>query len=130
MMDMYLTCVNESLNIDNPPLFPLYPPNEGSLCHNECGKTRKNSINIPLKRRKSKHVRHHDGHGHHHPVLRGGNADLNMTAAMSVVFAALWFYWAFSENGVKGFLAHIFAPKGDFTGMMRVGMILIKYAYW
>ena len=32
-----------------------------------------------------------DGHGHHHPVLRGGNADLNMTAAMSVVFAALWF---------------------------------------
>ncbi len=68
-----------------------------------------------------------DGHGHHHPVLRGGNADLNMTAAMSVVFAALWFYWAFSENGVKGFLAHIFAPKGDFTGMMRVGMILIFF---
>ncbi len=46
------------------------------------------------------------------PWLRGANADLNMTAAMSFSFAALWFYWAVTENGVKGFLAHIFAPKG------------------
>jgi F-type H+-transporting ATPase subunit a len=46
------------------------------------------------------------------PVLRGGNADINMTAAMAFTFALLWFYWAISENGIKGFIAHIFAPKG------------------
>lgn len=63
--------------------------------------------------------------GHFKGFLRGGNADLNMTGAMSLSFAALWFYWAFSENGVKGFFAHIFAPKGEFTGIMKVGMIAI-----
>lgn len=46
------------------------------------------------------------------PILRGGNADINMTAAMAFTFAILWFYWAITENGVKGFIAHIFAPKG------------------
>jgi F-type H+-transporting ATPase subunit a len=46
------------------------------------------------------------------PVLRGGNADINMTAAMAFTFALLWFYWAISENGIKAFIAHIFAPKG------------------
>lgn len=46
------------------------------------------------------------------PWLRGGNADINMTAAMAFTFALLWFYWAITENGFKGFLAHIFAPKG------------------
>ena len=28
------------------------------------------------------------------PLLRGGNADLNMTFAMAAVFFALWLYWA------------------------------------
>ena len=46
------------------------------------------------------------------PWLRGGNADINMTAAMALTFAILWFYWAITENGFKGFLSHIFAPKG------------------
>jgi F-type H+-transporting ATPase subunit a len=46
------------------------------------------------------------------PILRGGNADINMTAAMAFTFAILWIYWAISENGLKGFIAHIFAPKG------------------
>lgn len=46
------------------------------------------------------------------PWLRGGNADINMTAAMAFTFALLWFYWAITENGFKGFLAHLFAPKG------------------
>ena len=67
-----------------------------------------------------------DAHGHvHKPLLRGGNADLNMTAAMAFTFALLWFYWAITENGLKGFLAHIFAPKGKFSGIMKVGMIVI-----
>ena len=60
-------------------------------------------------------------------LLRGGNADLNMTAAMSVTFFILWVYWSFSEIGAKNFFAHIFAPKGSFTGIMRVGMILMFF---
>lgn len=61
------------------------------------------------------------------PLLRGANADLNMTAAMSVLFAIMWLYWALSENGIKGFLGHIFAPKGNFSGVMRLMMIVIFF---
>ncbi|MEX1049469.1 MAG: F0F1 ATP synthase subunit A [Akkermansiaceae bacterium] len=57
------------------------------------------------------------------PLLRGANADINMTAAMSFSFATLWFYWALTENNVKGFLAHIFAPKGAFKGLMLAMMV-------
>lgn len=67
-----------------------------------------------------------DAAGHNHgflPFLRGGNADINMTAAMSLTFALLWFYWALTENNLKGFLAHIFAPKGNFAGVMLAVMI-------
>ncbi|MBK1831219.1 F0F1 ATP synthase subunit A [Verrucomicrobiaceae bacterium R5-34] len=68
-----------------------------------------------------------DAAGHVQGLLRGGNADLNMTGAMSFTFALLWFYWAFTENGAKNFLAHIFAPKGDFKGAMLVGMVVIFF---
>ena len=67
-------------------------------------------------------------HGHIIGFLRGGNADLNMTLAMALIFAVLWFYWALTENGVKGFLAHIFAPKGEFHGMMLMFMVPIFLA--
>lgn len=63
--------------------------------------------------------------GDFRPFLRGANADLNMTLAMSATFFVLWFYWAFTEIGLKNFLAHIFAPKGDFKGAMLVMMIFI-----
>ncbi|WP_018970042.1 F0F1 ATP synthase subunit A [Rubritalea marina] len=67
-----------------------------------------------------------DSHGHFaEPLMRGGNADVNMTAAMAFTFAVLWFVWAIQENGLKGFLAHIFAPKGKFNGLMAVLMIFI-----
>jgi F-type H+-transporting ATPase subunit a len=59
------------------------------------------------------------------PFLRGGNADVNMTAAMAFTFALLWFYWAITENGVKGFFSHIFAPKGTFSGPMLAMMVPI-----
>jgi len=59
------------------------------------------------------------------PWLRGGNADINMTAAMAFTFAILWFYWAITENGMKGFMAHIFAPKGSFRGLMLMMMVPI-----
>jgi F-type H+-transporting ATPase subunit a len=57
------------------------------------------------------------------PLLRGANADINMTAAMAFTFALLWFYWALTENGLKAFLAHIFAPKGQFHGALLVVMV-------
>ncbi len=57
------------------------------------------------------------------PMLRGANADVNMTAAMAFSFALLWFYWALTENNLKGFLGHIFAPKGSFKGLMLLVMI-------
>ena len=68
-----------------------------------------------------------DSHGHEGfvPLLRGANADVNLTAAMAFSFALLWFYWALTENGLKGFLAHIFAPKGNFHGAMRAIMVPI-----
>jgi F-type H+-transporting ATPase subunit a len=46
-----------------------------------------------------------------------------MTAAMSFSFAILWLYWALTENNLRGFLAHIFAPKGNFEGVMLMLMI-------
>lgn len=68
-----------------------------------------------------------DGHHGFLPLLRGANADINMTAAMAVSFAVLWFYWALTENNVKGFLAHIFAPKGNFVGFMLLAMIPVFF---
>ncbi|MDB4520101.1 F0F1 ATP synthase subunit A [Akkermansiaceae bacterium] len=65
--------------------------------------------------------------GHVIGFLRGGNADLNMTAAMSLTFFGLWLYWSFTEIGAKNFVSHIFAPKGNFTGIMRGGMIVIFF---
>jgi F-type H+-transporting ATPase subunit a len=68
-----------------------------------------------------------DPHDTFRPFLRGGNADMNMTAAMAFTFAILWFYWALTENGLKGFLAHIFAPKGKFGGIMAVMMLVVFF---
>ena len=59
------------------------------------------------------------------PILRGGNADINMTAAMGFTFALLWIYWAVTENGFGGLAKHIFAPKGSFSGIMLAMMVPI-----
>lgn len=77
------------------------------------------------------------GWGHHDPVtnafhvdrplLRGANADLNLTFAMAVTFFALWIFWAFQENGVGGFLIHLFGPKGDSKGILKVLMIIVFF---
>jgi len=67
------------------------------------------------------------GHLHHisRPVFRGANADLNMTLGMAMIFFALWFYWGLRANGVGGFVLHLFGPKGDTTGLLRVLMIVM-----
>lgn len=69
-----------------------------------------------------------DPHDTFRPFLRGGNADLNMTGAMAITFAILWFYWSITETSLKDFGAHIFAPKGNFKGLMMIGMIVIFFA--
>ena len=66
-----------------------------------------------------------DPHDTFTPLLRGVNADLNMTSAMAFSFAILWIYWAIKETSVKDFFAHIFAPKGKFDGVMKIAMIVI-----
>ncbi|HEY1770704.1 MAG TPA: F0F1 ATP synthase subunit A [Chthoniobacterales bacterium] len=76
------------------------------------------------------------GWGHHdpsgifeidRPLFRGGNADLNMTTAMSAIFFVLWFVWALQANGVGGFLKHLFAPKGEMSGILKVLMAVIFF---
>jgi F-type H+-transporting ATPase subunit a len=61
------------------------------------------------------------------PLLRGGNADLNMTFAMAMVFMVLWLIWALQANGVKGFLHHLFGAKGESTGLLRLLLVIIFF---
>ncbi len=77
------------------------------------------------------------GWGHHDPVtnafhvdrplLRGANADLNLTFAMAATFFLLWIVWALQENGVGGFIIHLFGPKGDSRGILKVLMIIVFF---
>ena len=57
------------------------------------------------------------------PLLRGVNADLNMTSAMALFFFALWIYWSLKEIGVGGFFFHIFNIKGP--GVTAMGLFLM-----
>src|SRR6266702_5613325 len=59
------------------------------------------------------------------PLLRGGNADMNMTLAMALVFFACWTMWALQSNGVKGFVLHLFGPKGETSGLLKILMIVV-----
>ena len=77
------------------------------------------------------------GFGHHltngefqldRPLLRGGNADLNMTTSMAMIFFICWIVWAIQANGVGGFLMHIFGPKGESKGLMKIAMVGIFFA--
>ncbi len=61
------------------------------------------------------------------PLLRGGNADLNMTSAMALTFFGLWLVWALQANGVKGLFLHIFGPKGDATGFLKGLLIAVFF---
>jgi F-type H+-transporting ATPase subunit a len=77
------------------------------------------------------------GWGHHdpntglfhvdRPLLRGGNADLNMTTAMAAIFFVLWLIWAIQAQGVGGFLKHLFGPKGQTSGVLKIFMLVIFF---
>jgi F-type H+-transporting ATPase subunit a len=62
------------------------------------------------------------------PLLRGANADLNLTLSMALVFFALWIYWALREVGLRGMLHEIFGAKGETAGVMRLVMVVVFFA--
>jgi len=39
----------------------------------------------------------------------------------------LWFIWAIQAQGIGGFLRHLFAPKGETTGILKVLMAVIFF---
>jgi F-type H+-transporting ATPase subunit a len=73
---------------------------------------------------------HESAHGFKvdHPLLRGANADLNLTLAMAIVFFALWIYWALREVGVRGVVHELFGAKGETTGLMKLLMVVVFFA--
>jgi F-type H+-transporting ATPase subunit a len=62
------------------------------------------------------------------PLLRGANADLNLTLSMALIFFALWIVWALQEVGVRGMLKEMFGAKGETTGVMKPLMAVIFLA--
>ena len=68
-----------------------------------------------------------DGFRVTNPLLRGGNADLNMTFAMAMIFFVCWIIWAVQSVGVKGMFLDLFGPKGDTAGLMKYLMIVVFF---
>ncbi|MDC0218380.1 F0F1 ATP synthase subunit A [Verrucomicrobia bacterium] len=66
-------------------------------------------------------------HNHHldAPLMRGVNADVNMTFAMSGMFMVLWLYWSLKALGAGGFIGHIFNVKGHGSGFFGVFLVLV-----
>jgi F-type H+-transporting ATPase subunit a len=62
------------------------------------------------------------------PLLRGANADVNLTLAMALVFFACWIVWALREIGPVGFLKELFAPKGESAGLLKVLLVVVFFA--
>jgi F-type H+-transporting ATPase subunit a len=61
------------------------------------------------------------------PLFRGANADLNMTSAMAIIFFVLWLIWALQANGIGGFLMHLFGPKGETSGVLKILMAVVFF---
>ena len=61
----------------------------------------------------------------HDPLLRPASADLNLTLGMALIFSVYWLVWSIQEAGVGGFLFHIFGPKGEVKGFLKVPLLLI-----
>jgi F-type H+-transporting ATPase subunit a len=68
-----------------------------------------------------------DGFRVERPLLRGANADLNLTLAMALVFFACWIVWALREVGVRGVAHELFAPKGETSGALKVLMVAVFF---
>lgn len=61
------------------------------------------------------------------PLLRGANADLNVTIFLGFFYAILWFIWVLREQGLTQFLAHTFGPKGGLTGFLKYALLPIFF---
>lgn len=61
------------------------------------------------------------------PVLRPPGADLNMNLPLAFAFMFVWLVVVVKDNhGIKGFLAHLFAPKGKSANrVMNLFLVLI-----
>lgn len=71
-----------------------------------------------------------DAQGHFHltkPFLRGGNADLNMTLAMSLTFFVLWTVWSLQALGPGGVAKHLFSGGDNGKGFMALFMMGIFF---
>ena len=64
------------------------------------------------------------------PLFRGANADLNMTAAMAMIFFVCWIWWAISANGIGGAIVHIFGnpARKQMAGAMKIIMAIVFIA--
>ena len=62
------------------------------------------------------------------PLLRGANADVNLTLAMALIFFASWTYWGLREQGVAGFFKELFAPKGESAGALKLLLVVVFFA--
>jgi F-type H+-transporting ATPase subunit a len=61
------------------------------------------------------------------PLLRGANADVNLTMAMALVFFVCWIVWALREVGPLGFLKELFAPKGESSGFLKIILAVVFF---
>ncbi len=61
------------------------------------------------------------------PLLRGANADLNLTFAMACTFFVCWIVWALQANGVGGVIIHLFGAKGESKGFLKLLMIVVFF---
>ena len=46
---------------------------------------------------------------------------------MAAIFFVLWMIWAIQAQGVGGFLHHLFGPKGETSGILKVLMLVIFF---
>ena len=61
------------------------------------------------------------------PLLRGGNADLNMTVRHVDDLLRLLDRLGVPGDGVKGIFLDLFGPKGDTTGLLKILMIMVFF---
>ena len=62
------------------------------------------------------------------PLLRGVNADVNMTLAMALVFFACWIVWSIQTVGLRGFARELFGPKGETGGALGLLLVVVFFA--
>ncbi len=62
------------------------------------------------------------------PLLRGADADVNMTLGIAVLFMVCWLVWSLQAQGLKGFILHLFGPKGGTKGILGVLLALVFIA--